>query len=273
VRLHAPTALAAASRWSDQGTRGLSKSLQLFLEEAIRLGRLSPSAATALLTFVDYAPDQLRADIVSELGGIEEAAANRVLEELAAECLLLEQPGLIAAQAKVLLDAAKPVKGDRLPTFRRLSQTYQYLQARKAKSPKVKAVKRAVPSLVGQRFITQAAIEAEYSAARKTGGYFDTAAFLSQMISVTSSPGDRVLFLDALAASSINSYSDSTRASVVLVALSEWDLIHRFSSGAHGRSHPLLYVASPASRGGIMEERPFYRLERITRGHSSSEYR
>jgi hypothetical protein len=223
VRLHAPTALAAASRWSDQGTHGLSESLLLFLEKVTRLGGLSPSAATSLLTLVDYAPNQLKAGIVNGLRSIDEIPANLVLGELAAECLLLENPGHIAAQAKVLLDAAKPLKGNRLSTFRRLAETYQYLDARKSRPLRAKAEKHTVPSLVGQRFITQAAIEAEYSAARKTGRYFDTVSFLSQMISVTSSPGDRVLFLDALVASNINSHSESTRASVILAALSAWE--------------------------------------------------
>jgi len=86
------------------------------------------------------------------LRSVEQAAATLSLKKMAAQCLLLEQPGLIVTQARVLLDAAKPVKGDRLPTFRRLAQTYQYLEARKAKPTRVKAVKRTVPSLVGQRF-------------------------------------------------------------------------------------------------------------------------
>jgi hypothetical protein len=223
VRLHAPTALAAVSRWSDQGTHNLSESLRLFLLETIRLGGISPSSATALLTLVDYAPNQLKADIIVGLQNVEGVTANLVLGELAAECLLLEGPTLIAAQARVLLHAAKVLKGDRPPVFRQMAETFRYLDARKTRPPKVRVLKRKIPILVGQRFVTPAQIEAEYSAARKTGGYFDTASFLNQMISVTSSPGDRVPFLDALAASKIDSYSESTRAAVIVDALSAWN--------------------------------------------------
>jgi hypothetical protein len=222
VRLHAPTALAAVSRWSDQGTHSLSESLRLFLHEVIRLGGLSPSSATSLLTLVDYAPNQLKADIIAGLQSLGEAATNLILGELAADCLLLERPALIASQAKILQDAAKTLKGDRPPIFRRMVGTFRYLNARKTKAPKVKALKRKVPSLMGQRFVTPTQIEAEYSAARKTGGYFDTTSFLNQMIGAASSPGDRVPFLDALVASKIDSHSESTRATVIVDALSAW---------------------------------------------------
>jgi len=105
-------------------------------------------------------------------------------------------------------------------------------------------------------FVTQAAIEAEYRAARTTGGYFDTAAFLNQMIGVTSAPGDRVLFLDALAASNINSYSESTRARPLSWSrLSEWESTPSVQQWALKvatiRYRAMLF---PALRGGIMDE-------------------
>ncbi|MEI9924214.1 MAG: hypothetical protein WDN50_12430 [Bradyrhizobium sp.] len=221
VRLHAPTALAAVARWSDQGTHGLSDSLRLFLEEALRLEALSPTAATSLLALLDYVPAALEAKIVDGLRRLGEPIAMLVLEELANGCLLLANPTSIAVQAGSLLKAARPLKGSRLPAFRRLVETFHYLDAREAKPKKEKLGKRSTPALAGGRFTSAAAIEAEYNAARKDGGGFDTATFLNQMIAVTV-PGDRVAFLDALSAAVLGSYSESSRASVILAALSAW---------------------------------------------------
>jgi hypothetical protein len=221
VRLHAPTALAAVARWSDQGTHSLSGSLQLFMEEGLRLEALSPTAATSLLALLKYVPDALKAKIVSGLHRLDAPLAMLVLEELAKGCLLLENPNSLAAQAGTLLKAAKPLKGSRPPAFRRLAETFRYLDAREANPKTEKVEKRSGPALAGRRFITTAAIEAEYNAARKDGGGFDAATFLNQMIAVTS-PGDRVPFLDALSAADLGSYSESSRASVILTALSAW---------------------------------------------------
>jgi hypothetical protein len=223
VRLHEPTALAVVSRWSDQGLHNLSRTLQLFLEEIVRIGRISPSLATALLGIADHAPNKLKADIIESLKSFPQTPSDLVLEELASECLLLERPTLIANQAQAILKAAKAIKGKRLPTFTRMAETFQYLDARKTKEPRRKAEKQSVPHLAGRRFITQAAIENEYKTARKNGGYFDLAAFLSQMIEATSSPGDRVPFLNALVVSNIGSYGESVRVSVILAALSAWE--------------------------------------------------
>lgn len=223
VRLHAPTALAAVARWSDQGTHGLSESLRLFLEEALRLRAISPSSAASLLTLVDDAPNQLKVDVITGLNNLGETTANLVLGELAADCLLLDQPTHIADQAKALLDAAKHLKGDRPRVFGRMAATFEYLNARKTRSPKETTNRQKPPSLIKQRFVTQADIEEEYRTARKSGAYFDTVTFLCQMISVTSSPGDRVPFLDALGASNLGLINESARASVILAALSEWD--------------------------------------------------
>jgi hypothetical protein len=174
-----------------------------------------------LLALIKHTPDALKANIIGGLHRLDEPTAMLVLEELATECLLLENPNLIADQAETLLKAAKPLKGARSLAFRRLTETYRYLNARKAKPVREKAAKRSAPALVGNRFITKAAIEEEYSAARKDGGGFDTATFLNQMIAATS-PGDRIPFLEALSAADLGSYSESSRASVILAALSAW---------------------------------------------------
>src|SRR6185437_6752692 len=102
VKLHPPTALAAVSRWSDQGIREHEKNLEHFLGEAQRLEAISPELATSLLALIPYVPNDVRLSVVARLKTVDPALAQKILELFAEEILLLEEPTSIAWQADSL---------------------------------------------------------------------------------------------------------------------------------------------------------------------------
>ena len=236
VKLHPPTALAAVSRWSDQGIRDHAENLQYVLSEMGRLDALSPTLASALLALIPNVPNELRMNVVARLKTIDQALAEKSVELLAEDILLREEPTSIGWQADRFTGAVSSLglkpEGQ---SYRRLIETNHYLKHIKPVGQPNKTSNEKAPALLGQIFKTPASIEAEFKRARQSEGYFSAGPFLIQMVDTISAPADRVPFLDALSASDLGEYNEPARVEVILAALSKWDT----PSVNHWRSHKL----------------------------------
>jgi hypothetical protein len=224
VRLHGPTALAAISRWADQGIEDLPKNLEYFLSEAGRLNEISPSVAASLVVLIPNVTNKIRLDTVSRLKSENQASVLEIIGLLSEDILLHEAPTSIGSDADEFIDAVSSL-GSQFDhaNYRRLAERHRYLASKKLTGERQKAEEQSVPKISSGTFTTRAAIEAEYVAARKNGMYFGAGPILIQMIDSISSPGDRVAFLDALSESDLGDYSETGRADAILAALAKWD--------------------------------------------------
>lgn len=224
TRLHSPTALAAVSRWADQGIENLPKNLEYFLEEASRLKEISPSIAASLLALMPDVSNQVRLDIVGRLKSEDQSRASEIIGLLADDVLLCEKPTSIGKHAAELIEAVSTLGSSfDQASYARLVKTFRYLESRKLIGERKEDREDSGPKISGGTFTTKEAIEAEFGATRRKEGYLGSGPILVQMVDTISSPGDRVPFLNALSESDIGDYGETGRADAILAALAKWD--------------------------------------------------
>jgi hypothetical protein len=182
VRLHSPIALAAVSRWADQGIEEYPRNLRHFLKEAARLDLIPPAVAAALLILDPIVPSRLRLDVVLKLKTGSETLTGETVNLLAEDILLHEGATLIGTEASGFIEAASSlgVKVQK-DAYQRLIETHQYLKLGKLIEKPSKTEKSSIPGLKGKTFLTTAEIEGEYASARRADGYFSPGSFLAQM--------------------------------------------------------------------------------------------
>ncbi|WP_316204509.1 hypothetical protein [Bradyrhizobium sp. SZCCHNS3051] len=223
VRLHPPTALAALSRWSDQGLRPHDDNLKFFLAEMGRLNTISPAVAASLLSLMSNVPRRLRLDVVARLKANGQAPVRETIDLLADDILRYEEPKFVGRHAD---DFIREVSSLGLTPeghdYQRLIETHCYLSLINEVEQPSKANDETVPELQGTAFTTKAAIEYEFNSARSKG-YFNAGPFLARMADTVTSPGDRVPFLNALSASNLGEYSEAGRVEATVAALSKWN--------------------------------------------------
>lgn len=234
TRLSVPVALAAVARWADDGTVDLQTALQPLLVEALALGELSPSVATALAILLDKPDADLAQRILSAAQGSGSSLA--LSEELAHDCLLhASQDSQLALGERIL----SPMDGTAIapsPWLARLEETIRFLGGLPAKpvdtgsAPSHSIIPQdsggvepdGAVDLRGRRFTTPDAICEVLDLRHPTPQLHRVRHLLVEMRKATALR-DRIAYLEAVSALEHQLFWEEDRAAAVLDALDSWN--------------------------------------------------
>jgi hypothetical protein len=233
VSLAFPVALAAISRWADEGLLDLGRSLPRLLTASLDKKVLPPETASALSLLLNYVEADF--DIrLGELTGSVLAGGAALAEEVSKDILLLRKPwerldrakGVVVASAKAdhkgywiskLGDTARFL--DEIPRKSAL-ESHEYsvdtIDQSTESPPKV------FEANIGGPFASAAAIEEVLRAGRDSGLRFSEREALHVMMEKSSQPKDRVGFLNALCAVDDELIWGDQRARLIKECLEAW---------------------------------------------------
>jgi hypothetical protein len=226
--LDVPCAMAASSRWADDGAVSLTTTLNVMLAVALRRGLIEPKLAVSLLPLIR--------DVNIEVYG---AVARRVatdpstLDEIARDALLFTAQQSRGNAAKAIIDETTAVTTPG-PWLVRLSKTLAFIEANQNRSVtkdddflepptgrRGDPVKEFVFEPTGP-FRSVESIEQVLRAAAESGLIHSDRALLGQMLTASSDPNNRIAFLDALVALSDDAVWPNDRANTILEAVTLW---------------------------------------------------
>jgi len=207
------TALSTISRWADDGTVSLDDTLYQFLVTALHRGITSPEVSTSLALLIGGAKGELQKELVSR------AAENpqkykEIIEELAKEILLLSPQDARLILGQEIIDRIPQnacLEGEWLTCLR---DTIEFLKRSSDNKPEEATTisPDRAPRLAnvnnlpkefefnpqGRSFTTPESIAEVLEAAKTSGLRHNDRDLLKRMRDASSSPRDKVPFLNAL---------------------------------------------------------------------------
>ncbi|MCX5829683.1 MAG: hypothetical protein NTV58_17065 [Deltaproteobacteria bacterium] len=207
------TALAAISRWADEGTVSLYHTLDRFLLTALQRDIIGPEVATSLAVLIEGSDGELRKELIARAAAAPEKY-KEIIEELAKETLLFSPQDARLSSGQEIVDRISPrgcLEGSWLA---RLRDTVAFLRQITDNKPEEAATIGAdnAPRLAkdndfpkefelnteGRSFTTAESIAEVLETAKKSGLIHNDRYLLGKMRDVSSGPRDRVPFLNAL---------------------------------------------------------------------------
>lgn len=230
-------ALASISRWADDGTVRLGRTLHRFLLTALQRNSISPEAATSLAILTGGSDGDLRKELVSRAAA-EPQKYNGIIEELAKEILLLAPQHERLRFGQEIIDRISPTHCSDGPWLEQIRDTITFLKKETINEPdKVTTIYQdKSPRLVpdndlpkefefdpqGRTFTTPESITEVLQEAETSNLRHHDRDLLKMMRDLSSSPKDRVPFLNALAKVSEESISSTVRLETICETLAAW---------------------------------------------------
>jgi len=230
------TALSAISRWADDGTVRLDDTLDQFLLTGLQQGIISPEASTSLALLIGRSDGDLQKQLVA-LAAAEPQKYKEIIEELARETLLLSPQYRRLRLGQEIVDRIYPDYSGG-PWFKHLRDTLAFLiHFIEDESDKTATVSQDnMPRLTkdnnlpkkfefdpqGRSFTTPESITEVLQAAKKSGLQHDDRELLRRIRDVSSSPRDRVPFLNALAGVPKESIWSTVQVEMIHETLASW---------------------------------------------------
>jgi hypothetical protein len=230
------TALSAISRWADDGTVRLDDTLDQFLLTALQRGIISPEASTSLAVLIGGSDGDLQKELVSR-AAVEPQKYKEVIEELARETLLLSPQHSLLPLGQEIIDRISQNDFPGGPWIAQLRDTIAFLRHSTDKPEKATTVSRGkAPRRVndnglpeafefdpqGRSFTTPESIAEVLQAAETSGLPHHDRDLLKKMRDVSSSPRDRVPFLNALVGVPEESIWSTVRVEMIHETLATW---------------------------------------------------
>jgi hypothetical protein len=232
-QLDLPVALAAIGRWQDSATKDLDPTLSALLAVCLRTDQISTELAVALLPLLQHAPNDLLQVIATKCAALSDGVRTSVVENLARDALL----GFGKVQDVILTEMLRGsgVSQGPGPWLSRLQETITFLKrdnpAQKTRRQEherfTSQSKSSVQFPVGSRFVSSdeitSTVQSEVGRLRAAQQFISASDVLDAIRSVVP-VADRVLHLDALAASRSEVLSDYVAADAIYSALNdpEW---------------------------------------------------
>lgn len=208
-------ALSAICRWADDGTANIDYTLDRYLLTGLQRGIISSEIATSLAMLSDGSQGNLRKELVSR-AAVNPQKMKQIIEELAKETLLFSpQEGRLTLGQEIV----DKINQDDSPNGEWLAQlrdTVSFLKNAASNKPEEAAtIRRSKAQEIvnnieppkefmfdpqGKSFTTTKSIAEVLQAAKASGLRHDERYLLNKMRSVSSSPRDRIPFLNAVAA-------------------------------------------------------------------------
>jgi hypothetical protein len=235
VYLDAPAGLAAISKWADEGTIDLERTLDVFIKTALRRGQVDAQTALSLALLYDGPSESLRKQLI-QIASNSTDDGGQLVEALSKDALLLQPQSAIHDWVEEL--AAVKISDGR-PAGRwldRAKETAIFLESIKAEPP---ASSPRVPRKLvafqeeseapkdfdfdpkGKVFTTSSAIEDVLNAAAVSGQRYSDRDILNRMRLASSKPDDRIAFLDAISSVSEDVAWFRDRAQIIMAAIAE----------------------------------------------------
>lgn len=231
------TALAAICRWADDGTVSLDETLSRFLLTGLQRSCISPEVSTSLAVLIKGSDGVLRKEIVSRVAA-DPRKYKDVIEELAKETLLLSPQHERLLLGQEIVDRLSPIDCPDGPWFTSLRDTVAFLRHTDADKSEKKtpwstgsALRHTndndLPKMFefdpqGRSFVTPELIAEVLEAAKSSGLRHHNHDLLNKMRDASSSPRDRVSFLNALASVPEDAIWGSDRVKVISETLYAW---------------------------------------------------
>jgi len=230
-------ALAAISRWADDGTVSLYSTLNRFLLTALQRNTISPEVSTALAIITGGSDGGLRKELVSRAAAKPQQYKG-IIEELAKEILLLSSQHERLQFGQEVVDRIFPINCSDGPWLEQLRDTITFLKKETGnksdkvttiyqnKSPRL-AVHNDLPKEFefdpqGRTFTTPESIKEVLQEADTSGLWHDDRDLLKKMRDVSSIPSKRVSFLNVLATMSEESIWSTVRFETICETLATW---------------------------------------------------
>jgi len=231
------TALAAICRWADDGTVSLDDTLDRFLLTGLQRSIISPEASTSLAVLIGGSSGVLRKEIVSRVAA-EPRKYKEVIEELAKETLLLSPQHERLLLGQEIVDQISIIdcpKGPWLTSLRGavafLRHTADNKSEKKTPIRPDSALQHAndndLPKMFefdpqGRSFVTPESLAEVLEAAKSSGLRHHDRDLLNKMRDASSSPRDRVPFLNAIASVPEDAIWGSDRVEIISKTLAAW---------------------------------------------------
>lgn len=233
------TALAAISRWADDGTVGLDDTLDQFLMTALQRGIISPEVSTSLALLIGGSGGDLQKELVSRATA-EPQKFKEVVEELAREILLLSPQDARLILGQEIVDRISQdgcPEGEWLSHLRETIAFLRYTPDTDNKSEEATMIRpdkvlrltndNSIPKEFeidpqGRLFATPESIAEVLEAAEKSNLRYNDRNLVQRMRDASSSPKDRTPFLNALARVPEASISSWDRVEMIRETLDVW---------------------------------------------------
>ncbi len=206
--------LAAICRWADDGTAKLDYTLDRFLLTGLQKNIISLEEATSLTMLIDGSHGDLRKEIVSR-SAADPQKFKKIIEEVAKEALLFSSQDKRLPLGQEIVDRISQNDISDGEWITKLRDTVSFLRQATSNKPEKATTIRSemVQRLVkdddlpkkfifepqGNSFTTPDSIAEILQAAKTSGLRHDDRDILNKMRNVSSSPRDRVPFLNAVA--------------------------------------------------------------------------
>ncbi|MFH1754907.1 MAG: hypothetical protein ABIA59_04315, partial [Candidatus Latescibacterota bacterium] len=231
------TALTAICRWADDGTVKLDNTLGRFLLTALQRGVIGPEASTSLAILIGGSDGDLRKELVSRAAA-EPQKYKEVIEELAKEILLLSPQDTRLPLGEEIVDQISQndcPEGEWLAYLRNTVAFLRHVAYNKPEEEKTihmdKAPQRANDNDYpkefefdpqGRSFTTHESIAEVLQAAKTSSLPHDNCDLIRRMRDASSSPRDRVQFLNAFAGVPEELIWSTDRVKMILETASAW---------------------------------------------------
>jgi len=231
------TALAAISRWADNGTITLNDTLDRFLLTALHRGIADPEISTSLSVLIGGSDGKLRKELVSQVTA-DPQKYKAVIEELAKETLLLSPQNERLPLGREIVDRIPQNDYQEGPWLVSLRQTVTFLMHARDKKPdkETTARRNQLPQHAsnndtpkkfefdpqGKSFTTPESIAEVLEAAKSSGLAHNDSDLLKKMKEASSNPRDKVPFLNALAEIPEGSVWGTLRIKIINETLAKW---------------------------------------------------
>ncbi len=230
-------ALASISRWADDGTVSLGRTLNRFLLTALQRDAISPEASTSLALVVGGSDGDLRKNLVS-LVAANPQQYKEIIEELAKESLLLSPQHEMLLLGEEIVDRISQEICPGGPWLWQLRNTIAFLRKEKVNEPDkiTENSPNKIPQLdndnnlpkefefdpLGRTFTTPESITDFLQKAEASGLRYHDRNLLREMRDASSSPKDRIPFLNALAGVPEESIWGTLWVETICEALAVW---------------------------------------------------
>lgn len=233
VSLDFPSAVAAVSRWADEGLVSLERTLPRLLETALEKGLLQPEVASALSLLLRH----VEADFDSRVGkAAAVAAAGRaeLAEEVAKDVLLIRRAAdrLDRGRSALLATAKADHAGYWITELGKMVSFLEQMprKAREASYDESADIVGRAPDerpkpfevQINGAFASAAAIETILRSGRDSDQPFSERDTLRAMMEASSHPRDRVAFLNALCEVDDGLIWSNYRAQLLKAAIEAW---------------------------------------------------
>ncbi|RUU06849.1 hypothetical protein EOD23_12240 [Mesorhizobium sp. USDA-HM6] len=226
-----PCALAAVSRWADEGTAQLETTLETLIPRALERKLISPREAAALARVMESADRTICRDVTVHASGVD----PEVLEEVAKDALLLASQATRTNIGKAVLEQV-PASAHRDRWVTRLRQTVEFYETLGAQEQPARPAGRRGPPQPEipdeptkefvfeptEPFLNAEAIEKVLNEANSSGLRHTDRVLLEKMMNASSDVKHRLPFLKAVASISDEAVWSGTREEALSAAIKQW---------------------------------------------------